>query len=86
MVQPEVYGTWEEKDGEFQKETDSKKFVLEPLLSEEKVYCFLEFENETIEFNIVTIHPDEICSQIMKLESHGKGIVDVIKEFNNSKL
>lgn len=71
----------------FQKGNRRKTIVLEYTHHPSNLYCFIEYGNSKTEYELQPAeYVDDLCKQIMKRETHGEDIVDVLEDIGFEKL
>lgn len=81
MVEVNTYGIWQETDTGAKKQTEGVTIDIGWIEEDEEVYCFIEHGLAVTEFKEPNPDdPDKLIDTIMKRESHGEDIVDVLED------
>jgi hypothetical protein len=78
MVETNTYGIWEKTEDGYKKETESMDIHIQ---IDDTLYCMINWldKPKTREYSKQTEDADKLASEIMKEESHGEYIIDVIE-------
>lgn len=82
MVDVQTYGIWEQSQYGYKKELEGNKILLE--YESNYVYCFVQINNNIIEFHGEPNNAKSTCEEIMRRESDiEEGIIDILEDIES---